>query len=60
MKPNSNVAFDAIADMQLGILQVAEHFHVLPDQVEQMDEYWFNRTILYLRARAEAQPKLDG
>jgi hypothetical protein len=42
-------------DLEMTILQVAEHYHVLPDQVEQMDVYWFNRTIINLKAKAEAK-----
>jgi hypothetical protein len=44
-------------------LIVAEHFHVLPDQVEQMDVLWFNRAIEYLeglqifRAKEERKSK---
>ena len=42
-------------ELELGILQVAEHYKQLPDAVESMDSYWFNRTITLLKARAEHQ-----
>jgi hypothetical protein len=42
-------------ELELNTLQVAEHYGVLPDAVEQMDVYWFNRTLLHLKAKAAAQ-----
>lgn len=42
-------------EMEVGILQVAEHYKQLPDAVESMDSYWYNRTLTLMKARAEHQ-----
>lgn len=38
-------------------VQLALRLHKLPEEIEQMDLYWLNRTILYLEAEAESRDK---
>lgn len=57
MHKGETIPSEPIADLEFDILQVAEHYHVLPDEVEQMDNYWFNRTLINLRAKNEANKK---
>jgi hypothetical protein len=34
------------------IIRIAERFGVLPDEAENMSEYWFNRTVDVMQAEA--------
>jgi len=48
-----------IAPPDIDILQVAKYYQVLPDDVENMSVEWFNRTLIFLTTKAEAD-KEDG
>lgn len=43
-----------VAPPEALILQIAEHFHLSPVEVEEMPFYWFNRMVIWMDIKAAA------